>query len=153
MFFYIYIQVSGGQALEKYGRGPDTTMTETNSVFSMNFPIGIAFCKDNPFIFSNEYGYDNQDYYYWVIAENGVVIDVFGRRLIRRQISRYRPIDFSVTYLYQVLNQNFCFRVKSLVTNIQSPNFETTSNQTSQNITQPESKMANVCNFYSPIQT
>ena len=71
-----------------------------------------------------------------------LLIDIFGRHFIRRQmflpfVQRYH---FSVTYLYQVMDHNSFFWLRSLVTNIQSPNFKTTSKQTS---SEPYIQMSN----------
>ena len=68
-----------GQALEKYVRRPGTTNTESKSIFSMSSPLGIAICKDNPFNFSNEYGYLNPQFYFWGNAGNHTVLTWTGK--------------------------------------------------------------------------
>ena len=67
-------------ALEKYVRGPGTTTTEASTVSSISSPVRIAICRDNnPFNFSNEYGYDNPKFYFMGHTGNDTFLSWTGK--------------------------------------------------------------------------
>ena len=54
---FVIFLVQMGSALRKYLRRPAVITSGSTSVYSMTSPIQIAICRDNPFNFSNDYGY------------------------------------------------------------------------------------------------
>ena len=88
---FVIFLVQMGSALRKYLRSPAMITSESTSVYSMTSPIQIAICRDNPFNFSNDYGYTYPNDYFVGNSGNDTYLSWAGKN---GQLTIDKAIDF-----------------------------------------------------------